>query len=608
MPAPRLDDSLGQGLPLSAALALAWPAQAQPADRSPSGVIRYNPDFFRQAQPQNALDMVQRVPAFTIAAVSTLRGYAGSEGNVLIDGKQPATKSEALTDVLTRIPASSVERIELIRGGAPGIDMGGRTVVVNVVLRRDAGLKQSGSANAWMFPDGRVLPGFRYDISQQLAADRSFELTIDSNGTYIDGWGDARRVRRTGSGDLVQDVALDIVGDGRNSGLRGNAKQPMLGGTLQWNGNLNHQSFADRQLVTVTAGEDEFTGRVRATNGEVSLNYDRALGTGLAGQILFLQKLGTGVIRSDAELAQGFRSEFRRQERDGESILRARLTYEPSDRLELDGGAEAAYNFLEGRTRYREDGQTIALPLGNARVEELRGQAFGQASWKISDRLSVELNSRLELSRISLSGDARQSKFLVYPKPRLALTWSPRPTSQLRLKLERVVGQLSFSDFIASAQFADDRVFAGNSDLEPQSEWILEAAAKQRFWDKGAVTLTVRHRRLSDAIDYVAIDEQFEAIGNIGTGRASDAALILTAPLDRLALTGVTLRGNGTWRSSRVIDPLTGERRRISGQRPFEGSIGFTHDLAQASCLMVPTPTPAGASAIGGCGNSLTPP
>src|SRR5437870_9533441 len=39
----------------------------------------------------------------------------------------PTRRSSDL-EILKRVPASSVERVELIRGGAPGIDMEGRSV------------------------------------------------------------------------------------------------------------------------------------------------------------------------------------------------------------------------------------------------------------------------------------------------------------------------------------------------------------------------------------------------------------------------------------------------------------------------------------------------
>src|SRR3546814_11186828 len=77
--------------------------------------------------------MVKRLPGFVLVdSDGDVRGFAGATGNVVIDGKPPSSKSESLEAVLRRIPAASVARIEVIRGGAPGIDRGGHDVVANV--------------------------------------------------------------------------------------------------------------------------------------------------------------------------------------------------------------------------------------------------------------------------------------------------------------------------------------------------------------------------------------------------------------------------------------------------------------------------------------------
>src|SRR3546814_7938729 len=98
----------------------------------------YEPPFFESAHPQHALEMVKRLPGFGLVdSDGDVRGFAGATGNVVIDGKPPSSKSESLEAVLRRITAASVARIEVIRGGAPGIDMGGHDVVANVVRRSE---------------------------------------------------------------------------------------------------------------------------------------------------------------------------------------------------------------------------------------------------------------------------------------------------------------------------------------------------------------------------------------------------------------------------------------------------------------------------------------
>ena len=124
-----------------------------------TGVLVFAPEFFAGSSPNTALDMIARLPGFQFDQGNNgTRGFAGAAGNVLIDGDRPSSKSDGLEGVLRRISADSVERIELIRGGAPGIDMQGQTVVANVVLKRTVTTERVLETNAYFYPDGYVGP------------------------------------------------------------------------------------------------------------------------------------------------------------------------------------------------------------------------------------------------------------------------------------------------------------------------------------------------------------------------------------------------------------------------------------------------------------------
>jgi hypothetical protein len=84
------------------------------------GISSYPATFFAESQPRTAYDMIERLPHFTLDTGTSARGFAGTAGNVLVDGIRPTAKTDNLTSILTRIPADEVERIDIIRGGAPG--------------------------------------------------------------------------------------------------------------------------------------------------------------------------------------------------------------------------------------------------------------------------------------------------------------------------------------------------------------------------------------------------------------------------------------------------------------------------------------------------------
>src|SRR5665213_449610 len=111
------------GIAAALALAALQPASAAPTAPAPAAapkaVTSYPPEFFAAAQPTTALDMVVLLPGFTFDRGDTVRGFGGAAGNVLIDGARPASKDDGLAQVLRRVPARSVLRIDVIRGSAP---------------------------------------------------------------------------------------------------------------------------------------------------------------------------------------------------------------------------------------------------------------------------------------------------------------------------------------------------------------------------------------------------------------------------------------------------------------------------------------------------------
>src|SRR5689334_6516997 len=90
----------------AAAQTPADPAQPPAADRTTpapptesaaqQAVTAYPTSFFAAARPNTAYDMVLRLPGFSFEGGSSVRGFSGSAGNVLIDGERPLTKTETL--------------------------------------------------------------------------------------------------------------------------------------------------------------------------------------------------------------------------------------------------------------------------------------------------------------------------------------------------------------------------------------------------------------------------------------------------------------------------------------------------------------------------------
>src|SRR5262249_6668036 len=158
------------------------------------------------------------------------------------------------------------------------------------------------------------------------------------------------------------------------------------------------------------------------------------------------------------------------------------------------------------------------------------------------------------------------------------------PNDQVRVRVEKEVGQLDFNSFVAAAQLNGSGVFAGNPNLVPQQNWAFEVAYDRHFWKDGIVSLTARHLVLTDVIDRAPVFDPsgvFDEPANIGGGSENDLVASFNLPFDRFGLKGVVVHGLGTWTFSQVTDPTTGEKRRISGQHPLNAELHFAQDLPQ---------------------------
>ena len=104
-------------------------SQAPLADAAQRGVLVFTPDFFAAQSPNTALDMVNRVPGFSVDDGSGARGFEGAVGYVLINNARGT-----IVDLARR----SRHRRRFRRGG--------RCIAAGIGRGRVAGREQAGQA------------------------------------------------------------------------------------------------------------------------------------------------------------------------------------------------------------------------------------------------------------------------------------------------------------------------------------------------------------------------------------------------------------------------------------------------------------------------------
>jgi outer membrane receptor protein involved in Fe transport len=564
-------------------LGLALPAlPALPPAASP--VTVYPASFFAATQPSSAFDMLTVLPSYELnESDSDVRGFAGAVGNVLIDGSRPAGKQESLESILRRIPAAAVEQVELIRAGAPGIDMQGHTVLANVVRRREAQTRGALEAASAFYERGFHAPRIAAEASRRSAQDM-IEVSASASQTVDDEHGFGNRPRVAPDGTPLRE---SIYAQDEGERLREAAaayERAVAGGLLRVSASLQRVKFgADIEEQVTYPSADHSTVREFEDEhkSELGLHFERRLADGPQLELLAIQRAasedgGERGIEDDSVTV------FRLDSDASESIVRGVLRWQQG-RLSLESGIEATRNVLDSDNSLEQDGVAVPLPNGSARVEERRGEVFAMASWPLSAAWRIEAGSRFEYSRLEQSGDSARGKSFFFPKPRILLTWSASERDRVRLMLEREVGQLDFEDFVGSASLSASTVTAGNPDLEPDRTWRLEAAWERRFMDTATALLSVRHERIQDLIDRIPViaEVPFDGVGNIGDGRRSELEINLTLPLDRFGIRAGLLKTIALWRHSEATDPTTGETRPISEDVSREAVIHFSQQLPQ---------------------------
>jgi len=555
--------------------------------------IVYEAAFFATFSPANALQMVQRVPGFTLDEGNTeIRGFSQAAGNVVINGQRPSLKSDTLETVLARIPASRVVRIEIASGEQFGADYVGKPQVLNIVLSDQGGL--AGTVEGTMrreftgalIPEGSVAALLRrgpstFNLSLELDNDDSSEIGFDRLDDLITGQQEELRLK------------LNRI------------KEPIWKGTASWaleeseyesahlNASLTSDTFRLAQANHVIPAEGEERDDVLnehyfARTVEVSGDVTRPL----AGGGIKLIGLATRRYRNRDDLSlliapEGLLEGVSQNQRDWRDESLVRLVWNRADLRgwSVEIGMEGALNRLNSHVELFDiDADNVStridLPIDDAVVTEYRGEAFVNAGRSIAPGLRLDLGLNFEVSRLTVKGDVSAERSLRFPKPRATLDWRSGAW-HAQLSAKRTVAQLDFDDFISFAEVASDRVNGGNAELQPQRAWELLASVDRTILGDGRIKLDLGYNFVQKVQDRVPTPEGFDAPGNLGNGTEFSAVGNLDLPLGRFGMKGGRLSLYGSYLKSAVRDPYTDRWRPFSGYSLFYFTAELRQDLGR---------------------------
>jgi outer membrane receptor protein involved in Fe transport len=228
----------------------------------------------------------------------------------------------------------------------------------------------------------------------------------------------------------------------------------------------------------------------------------------------------------------------------------------------------------------------VTVSNANTKVEEIRYEPFAIHNWRINPRMSLETSLVYETSEITQSGDASKQDEFEFFKPKLDYRFDITPSLQLRLMIEKVVRQLSFSDFVAASDPDDNdaNTQAGNNNLRPDYWWNYNLLTEYRLPDDmGVVSANLykhRHYDFRQRIDVSpSPDDLRSAWGNFSQGDMWVFDVNASVRLTRFNLPNVLVTSRASVRESETRDPITREIRSFNSFERGSFSFGFRHDI-----------------------------
>lgn len=375
--------------------------------------VIYDEAYFTQYKPVTLQDMIRNIPG-GITIVSNLirqqqgRGFGSTGAQVLINGKRMAGKVNDMANNLTRIQASQVERIELVRGTAEGLDVRSEGILLNVILKEGSEnasstyveVKINYARGANPTPEGLVSHnatkgaleyGVSYQYDRALSAHRIREEVMEADMSPRQSRF-ARTLQKTKNHLFTGNIGYTFA----------NGHKARLNGLYE--DNLSDQRGLEDQFDVLPDGSNSFAA-IEDANFLLA-NKKWEVGGDHEGQIGRIGNLKTLFVvnhtKHNNEITQDLIvgnvtdrffenfSDFVEEER----ILRSSLTSQIGKKHTLEYGGEGAFNTLDKTQVFSTAADETTV------VNEDRYEVFVTHTFAISPKFNLQSSAIEEFSKI----------------------------------------------------------------------------------------------------------------------------------------------------------------------------------------------------------------
>jgi outer membrane receptor for ferrienterochelin and colicins len=409
---------------VSAGVLIAGHSQSYAQDSAAlDSTVVYTADYFAEFNPVNVNDMIDRVPGISVALNAGTPSGGGATNNnnannrglgagaqILIDGKRLAGKDNEARTQLSRIAASQVRHIEIIRGTSGDLDVRSAGQIVNIVLLETLATSTvSLEAGAIAYHDNHVEPqGSAVYSGQRGGLNYLFSAERRSAYEALESW----ETSFNGNFSPNDFILVDQVRDQRNLSFNTNLTYDLtLNDRFAFNAlysETDPPTMLDRQIINlnlrpaVTRWERETLPSAR-DNWEVGGDYEHVFANGSRYRVLVIANEETqttvrerfaGTTLDTATRKNLFLSIRHAQHRaHSPHVLQLPAQRGPGRRTGRGARADAtglgaahghACGMAASPRPRTADLVPVAVPNANSTVQEIRYEVFGVHNWQIN--------------------------------------------------------------------------------------------------------------------------------------------------------------------------------------------------------------------------------
>jgi outer membrane receptor protein involved in Fe transport len=464
----------------------------------------------------NVLETLQTLPSIEVDTEGNVALRGNQNVAVHINGRPVPMRGQMLSAMLRQIPATNVERVEVLPNPSARHEPDGMSGIINIVLKEGTNRGLSGGLTL----GGGTQPNA--ELSGNVAYQQGPFDTYVSYGFRHDNWGMDGTSTRTSyltSGTSVFDQTMAIGNQNNSHFLNGTFDYtPVQGTTIGFSGSLGlrrgEEDFQvgyvfDPDAATSRQSERLTVGRSDGLNGDAALNFRRQF-DGDAHKISTEARYSRNASERiqnylDRNLMEASPADLSRSTvDDGTTNLSYQLDYNrPVENVRLETGVKLTRRLLDNdRLVVDLDGGSPTVIPGRTsdfRYEEDVYAAYTQATrafgkFEIQGGLRGEAVSRDIMISASNTSFA-QTYSSLYPSA--FLMYNVEPGTSAKFSFSRRVNRPNTFFLNPTPQYEDTiMVDRGNPELRPEYTNSFEVALQYKYF----VTVTPFYRHTTDVI------------------------------------------------------------------------------------------------------------